>query len=53
MAPSDQTSARASTLRGDTAAARKAYEDMFALWTEADPALQPLQEARAEYSRLQ
>jgi tetratricopeptide (TPR) repeat protein len=45
--------ARAATLAGDTAMARRAYDDFFARWKEADPALQPLNEARAEYARLQ
>jgi hypothetical protein len=45
--------ARAATLAGDTAMARTVYDDFFALWKEADPALQPLNEARAEYARLQ
>jgi tetratricopeptide (TPR) repeat protein len=44
--------ARAATLAGDTAMARKAYDDFFVLWKEADPELQPLNEARAEYARL-
>jgi ATP/maltotriose-dependent transcriptional regulator MalT len=45
--------ARAAALAGETATARTAYDDFFALWKEADPALQPLNEARAEYARLQ
>ncbi len=44
--------ARASTLSGDTARARRAYEDLFAIWKEADPDLPALVAARAEYSRL-
>jgi eukaryotic-like serine/threonine-protein kinase len=44
--------ARAATLANDTAKARKAYEDFFALWNEADPGLQQLKDARQEYARL-
>ena len=44
--------ARAATLANDTAKARKAYEDFFALWNEADPSLQQLKDARQEYARL-
>ena len=29
--------ARAAALSGDTASARKAYQDFFALWKDADP----------------
>jgi tetratricopeptide (TPR) repeat protein len=35
----------------DADAARKAYESLFALWDEADADLQPLKQARLEYSR--
>ena len=42
--------ARASTLAGDTARARKAYEDLFAVWKDADPDLPALVAARAEYN---
>ena len=34
---------------GDTAGARKAYQDFFALWKDADPDLPVLVEARREY----
>jgi hypothetical protein len=44
--------ARASALVDDVATARGAYESAFKLWKEADPDLQPLKEARLEYSRL-
>jgi hypothetical protein len=44
--------ARAAMLEGDTDTARKAYDSFFALWSAADPTLQPLEEARAEYLRL-
>jgi tetratricopeptide (TPR) repeat protein len=45
--------ARAYTLSGDTAGARKAYQDFFALWKDADPDLPVLKEAKAEYAKLQ
>jgi tetratricopeptide (TPR) repeat protein len=44
--------ARAANLAGNVAEARKAYEGFLALWSGADSTLQPLKEARAEYSRL-
>jgi len=45
--------ARAAMMTNDTATARKQYEEVLAHWKEADPTLQPLKEARLEYSRLQ
>jgi hypothetical protein len=30
-----------------------AYQDFFALWKEADPNVPVLQQARAEYAKLQ
>ncbi|OLE53739.1 MAG: hypothetical protein AUG51_11580 [Acidobacteria bacterium 13_1_20CM_3_53_8] len=45
--------ARAAALTGDTAKARKAYQDFFALWREADTDIPILQQARQEYERLQ
>ena len=44
--------ARAGVLAGDTVKARKAYQDFFALWKDADPDIPILREARAEYARL-
>jgi predicted Zn-dependent protease len=44
--------ARAATLTGDTARSRKAYEDFFALWKDADPDIPILLEARKEYEIL-
>ncbi len=44
--------ARAAMLQGDTAKARKAYEDFFELWKDADVDLPVLVEARKEYERL-
>jgi tetratricopeptide (TPR) repeat protein len=45
--------ARAYTLSGDTASARKAYQDFFALWKDADPDVPILKEAKLEYGKLQ
>jgi predicted Zn-dependent protease len=42
--------ARATALAGDTARARKAYQDFFALWKDADPDVRVLIEARKEYA---
>jgi len=44
--------ARAAAMSGDMAASRKAYQDFFALWKDADPNLAPLAEARKEYEGL-
>jgi len=44
--------ARAAAMTGDMAASRKAYQDFFALWKDADPNLAPLTEARKEYEKL-
>jgi len=44
--------ARASVLNGDTATARKAYQDFFAAWKDADADLPVLVEARKEYEQL-
>jgi tetratricopeptide (TPR) repeat protein len=45
--------ARAYALAGDTSRSRKAYQDFFTLWKDADPDIPILQEAQAEYARLQ
>ena len=45
--------ARARALSGDTAGARTAYQDFFALWKDADPEIPILKEAKAEYAKLQ
>jgi len=45
--------ARAAVLSGDTAKAKKAYQDFLALWKDADPDLSILAEARKEYGALQ
>jgi tetratricopeptide (TPR) repeat protein len=44
--------ARAAAMMGDTAKSRKAYEDFFALWKDADPDLPILIEAKKEYQNL-
>ncbi len=44
--------ARASALAGDTAKARKAFNDFFALWKDADQDVPILMEARKEYAAL-
>jgi len=44
--------ARAAALTGDTAKSRKAYEDFFALWKDADPDIPILQQAKQEYDKL-
>ena len=43
---------RAYAMAGDTAKAKVAYEDFFALWKDADPEI-VLKQAKAEYARLQ
>ncbi len=44
--------ARAYGLQGDTARARTAYQDFFALWKDADPGIPILMQAKAEYAKL-
>jgi len=44
--------ARAHALAGDVAKSRKAYQDFFALWKDADPDIPILQQAKAEYAKL-
>ena len=43
---------RAFALQGDTAKARAAYQDFFALWKDADPDIPILIAAKAEYVKL-
>ena len=43
---------RAASVNGDTAGARKAYQDFFALWKDADQDLPVLVQARKEYEQL-
>ena len=44
--------ARAQQMAGNTTAALHYYQEFLALWKDADPDLQPLREAKAEYARL-
>src|SRR5262249_19656195 len=44
--------ARSLVLPGDTADARHAYQDLFALWKDADSDLTLLKQAKDEYSKL-
>jgi len=39
-------------ISGDTASARKSYQDFFALWKDADADLPVLVQARKEYEQL-
>ena len=43
---------RAHGLTGDSAKAKAAYQDFFALWKNADPDLPVLKQARLEYAKL-
>jgi tetratricopeptide (TPR) repeat protein len=43
---------RAHALEGDSAKARAAYQDFFALWKDADPDVPVLKAAKAEYEKL-
>jgi predicted Zn-dependent protease len=45
--------ARAYAAGEDREKSRKAYEDFFATWKEADPDIPILKQAKAEYSKLQ
>jgi eukaryotic-like serine/threonine-protein kinase len=44
--------ARAFVESGDSAKARRAYQDLLALWKDADPDLPALQQAKKEYAGL-
>ena len=44
--------ARAQVASGDNAGARTAYQDLFAVWKDADSTLPALTSARAEYEKL-
>jgi hypothetical protein len=44
--------ARSSVIAGDVATARKAFQDLFALWKDADRDLPVLVEARKDYAAL-
>ena len=45
--------ARALAAQHDSAGARTAYQDLFAMWKDADPDLPVLKQAKAEYAKLQ
>ncbi|MGH9498251.1 MAG: winged helix-turn-helix domain-containing protein [Terriglobales bacterium] len=45
--------ARAYAFKRDRAESRKAYDDFFATWKDADPDIPILKEAKAEYAKLQ
>src|SRR5271165_1288433 len=45
--------ARAYALMGDPAKAKPAYQDFLTLWKDADPDIPILQQANAEYAKLQ
>jgi eukaryotic-like serine/threonine-protein kinase len=45
--------ARSCALAGDKAKSRAAYNDFFTLWKDADPDIPILQQARAEFAKLQ
>ena len=45
--------ARTYAMQGDTAKAKVAYQDFFALWQHADPDIPALKQAKAEYTKLQ
>jgi eukaryotic-like serine/threonine-protein kinase len=45
--------ARSYVLTRETAKARTAYQDFFALWKDADPDIPVLKQAKAEYAKLQ
>jgi len=44
--------ARAATIAGDTTKSRRAYQDFFAIWKDADADLPILIEAKKEYEKL-
>jgi tetratricopeptide (TPR) repeat protein len=44
--------ARGSALAGDTAKARKAFQDLFELWKDADTDIPILPQAKADYAKL-
>jgi len=51
-APSWLGLARGFALAGEPASAKKAFQDFFELWKDADPDIPILQQAKAEYARL-
>jgi len=45
--------ARALATQHDSAGARTAYQDLFAIWKDADQDLPLLKQAKVEYAKLQ
>ena len=45
--------ARAYALQGQIAKSRSSYQDFFTLWKDADPEIPILQQAKADYAKLQ
>ena len=45
--------ARAAVLAGDQARSKQAYQDVLAMWKDADPDVPLIQEVKKEYARLQ
>ena len=45
--------ARALAMAGDTAGARREYQDLLAFWKDADPDMPLLVQAKAEYAKIQ
>ena len=45
--------AQAYAKQGDSENSRKAYDDFFATWKDADPKIPVLKQAKAEYAKLQ
>lgn len=43
---------RAYALQGDTLKVKRAYQEFFAAWKDADPDVPILKEAKAEYGKL-
>jgi len=39
-------------LQGDTAQAKSAYQDFFAVWKDADPDIPVLKQAKVEYAKF-
>jgi eukaryotic-like serine/threonine-protein kinase len=44
---------RAAAMAGNTASSRRAYEEFFRLWKDADPDIPVLVQAKAEYAKLE
>ena len=44
---------RAYAMSGDTVKAKAAYQNFLTLWKDADPDIPVLQQAKAEYAKLQ